>query len=143
MSDWTRILCAVDPHHDSRSLYETAASLARKLGAELTLLHVVATGEPKSIVAPPERIGALVTEAGLPMRELAAQAAAALGHEVATKIEHGQPASEILRVCRETSCDLLILGTHGRRGLGRAIFGSVAEKLVRSAPCPVLTVRPQ
>jgi nucleotide-binding universal stress UspA family protein len=143
MSNWTRILCAVDLHHDSRAVYETAASLARKLRAELTLLYVVETGEPKAIVAPPERIGALLTEAGLPLRKLAVLAAEALGKEVATRVEHGQPASEILRVCRETSCDLLVVGTHGRHGLERAIFGSVAEKLVRSAPCPVLSVRPQ
>jgi len=142
MANWSRILCAVDLHHDSGPLLETAASLARKLDAELTLLYVVATGEPRSIIAPPERIHGLVTEAGLPLRNLAATAGAALGREVATRVEHGQPANEILRVSRETACDLLVLGTHGRRGIERAIFGSVAEKVVRSAACPVLTVRP-
>lgn len=140
--DWARIVCAVDLHHDSHVLLESATSLANKLGAELTLLHVVPTGEPRSIVAPPERIDALVTEAGLPLRELAAKIATGLGRDVAARVGHGDPAAEILRTAREIDCDLLILGTHGRRGLQRALFGSVAEKVVRTAPCPVLTVRP-
>ena len=123
MSDWTRVVCAVDLHQDCRALLETATSLARKLGAELTLLHVVATGEPNSIVAPPERIQGLVTEAGLPLRALCDTAASALGRPVPARVEHGQPANEIMRVSRETGCDLLVLGTHGRRGFGRAIFG--------------------
>jgi nucleotide-binding universal stress UspA family protein len=142
MTDWTRIVCAVALDNDSRVLLDTASSLASKLGAELTLLHVVPTGEPKTMVAPPERIQALVTEAGLPLLDLAAKAASCLGRAVATRVEHGEPASEILRTAQESGCDLLILGTHGRRGLGRALFGSVAEKVVRAAPCPVLTVRP-
>lgn len=142
MRDWNRILCAVDLHHDCGALLHTAVSLAGKLGAELTILHVVATGEPKTIVAPPERIQAMVTEAGLPLRDLAATAAADLGRSVATRVEHGKPASEILRVAQETGCDVVVLATHGRRGLERALFGSVAEKVVRAAPCPVLTVRP-
>jgi nucleotide-binding universal stress UspA family protein len=140
MADWNRIVCAVDLHQDSSALLETAISLARKLDAELVLVHVIATGEPRSIVAPPERIQALVTEAGLPLRELAAKAARALGRDVAARVEHGEPASEILRIARDF--DLLILGTHGRRGLGRSLFGSVAKTVIRAAPCPVLTVRP-
>jgi nucleotide-binding universal stress UspA family protein len=143
MANWSRVLCAVDLHHDSRPLAQTAGSLARKLDAELTLLYVVAAGRPGEIIAPPERLQALVTEAGLPLRNLAALAAAALGKEVTVRVEHGQPASEILRVARETECDLLVLATHGRRGLGRALFGSVAESVVRSATCPVVTVRPR
>jgi nucleotide-binding universal stress UspA family protein len=142
MGDWNRIVCAVDLHQDSGVLLETAISLARKLDAELALVHVIATGEPKVIVAPPERVQALVTEAGLPLRDLAAKAATALGRGVAARVEHGEPASEILRVAQESDCDLLILGTHGRRGLGHALFGSVARTVIRAAPCPVLTVRP-
>ena len=142
MSDWKKIICAVDLHHDSRALLDSAVSLAGRLGAELTLLHVVATGEPQTIVSPPERIQGMLTEASLPLRDLAETAATVLGRSIAIRVEHGHPDAEVLRVARETGCDLLVLGTHGRRGLGRALFGSVAEKVVRAAPCPVLTVRP-
>jgi nucleotide-binding universal stress UspA family protein len=63
----------------------------------------------------------------------------------AVKIEHrlaeGDPAREILRVARETGCDLIVMGTHGWTGLGRLLMGSVAEQVVRKATCPVLTVK--
>ena len=58
-------------------------------------------------------------------------------------LECGAPWREILRVVEETKPDLVVMGTHGRRGLGHALIGSVAEKLVRMSPAPVLTVRPR
>jgi len=51
------------------------------------------------------------------------------------------PAGEILRLAAEVECDLIVLGTHGRTGLGRVLLGSVAEQVLRRAPCPVLTVK--
>jgi hypothetical protein len=56
-------------------------------------------------------------------------------------MEKGDPAEEILRVAEETKCDLIMIGTHGRTGLGRLLMGSVAEQVVRKAHCPVLTVK--
>jgi nucleotide-binding universal stress UspA family protein len=53
----------------------------------------------------------------------------------------GNPAAEILSAAREGNCDLIVMGTHGRTGLNRLLMGSVAEEVVRKAPCPVLTVR--
>jgi len=52
----------------------------------------------------------------------------------------GQPADEILRLARKVSCDLIVMGTHGRTGLARLLHGSVAEEVLRKATCPVLTV---
>src|SRR5262245_59069946 len=60
---------------------------------------------------------------------------------VAHRLEDGDPARAIVQVAREVPCDLIILGTHGRRGLARLLMGSVAEQVVRKAPCPVVTVR--
>ena len=57
------------------------------------------------------------------------------------RLEEGDAAEEILRVARETACDLVVMGSHGRTWLERALMGSVAAKVLRSAPCPVLTVR--
>jgi universal stress protein A len=57
------------------------------------------------------------------------------------KLYEGDPATEILRAAREFKSDLIVLGTHGRTGLGRLLMGSVAEQVVRKAPCPVLTVK--
>jgi universal stress protein A len=55
----------------------------------------------------------------------------------------GSPAEEIVRCAREFGCDLLVMGTHGRSGIGHLALGSVAEAVIRAAPCPVLVVRPQ
>ncbi len=63
------------------------------------------------------------------------------GVEIDRQLTDGDPYAEILRVAQECSCDLLIMGTHGRTGLRRLLMGSVAEKIVRHAPCPALTVK--
>jgi nucleotide-binding universal stress UspA family protein len=55
----------------------------------------------------------------------------------------GEPAAEILEVAKEAKVDLIVVGTHGRTGLEHALMGSIAERVVRRAHCPVLTVRPQ
>jgi len=55
---------------------------------------------------------------------------------------HGEAASEIVRVAKERSVDLIVVSSHGRTGLGRILFGSTAEAVVRHAPCPVLVVKP-
>jgi nucleotide-binding universal stress UspA family protein len=58
-----------------------------------------------------------------------------------TSLREGLPVDEILRAAKEASADLIVLGTHGRTGLPHVVLGSVAERVVRAAPCPVLTVR--
>src|SRR5678816_1037870 len=58
-------------------------------------------------------------------------------------LKTGDARDTINQTAKELGCDLIVMGTHGRRGLSRALLGSVAETVVRSAPCPVLTVRPQ
>src|SRR5262249_48151337 len=60
---------------------------------------------------------------------------------VSRRLEEGNPATEILRVAQLSCADLIVMGTHGRRGLNRLLMGSVAEEVVRKATCPVLTVR--
>jgi nucleotide-binding universal stress UspA family protein len=58
-----------------------------------------------------------------------------------TKMVEGHPAETICRVAKEEGCDLIVMGTHGRSGLGRLLLGSVAEQVLREAACPVLTVK--
>jgi nucleotide-binding universal stress UspA family protein len=59
-----------------------------------------------------------------------------------TRVEVGSPAAKILELANKEKIDLIVMGVHGRKGIDRAIFGSVADKVVQSAPCPVLTIRP-
>jgi nucleotide-binding universal stress UspA family protein len=67
---------------------------------------------------------------------------AAPGVSVDTVLLSGHPADEIVGLARARGCDLLVLATHGRTGFRRAVLGSVAEHVVRNAPCPVLVFRP-
>ena len=64
------------------------------------------------------------------------------GLTVRIRLEEGSPAERILEVATQEPADLLVVGTHGRAGLQRAMLGSIADRLVRQATCPVLTVRP-
>jgi nucleotide-binding universal stress UspA family protein len=64
------------------------------------------------------------------------------GLEIEEVIAHGDAATEIVRVARERKVDLIVISSHGRTGLGRILFGSTAESVVRHAPCPVLVVKP-
>jgi nucleotide-binding universal stress UspA family protein len=63
------------------------------------------------------------------------------GLPVEYRLLEGDPARTILETARETGCDLIVMGTHGRSGLGRFLMGSVAERVLRKAPCPVLTLK--
>jgi nucleotide-binding universal stress UspA family protein len=145
MSQIRRILVAVDFSEPSRLAFDDAAELAQKFGAELDVLHV---WEVPSFV-PPEV--AVVVGSGAELADAVKKAAekgldsfvadaARRGIAVhAARLEMGLPASTIADAA--TDYDLLVLGTHGRSGLTRFLLGSVAERVVRHAPCPVLTVR--
>lgn len=124
------------PH--SEYAYKLAASLARDLNAKLILLHV---GEPGI------DYGEIITElAWEDHRKRAEEAMRKMMSptppvSIEKRIEQGSPGEKIVRVAEETSTDLIVMGTHGRTGLGRLLLGSVAEQVMRKAPCPVMTVR--
>lgn len=127
-----------------------AAALARLTGARLVCLHVVepvvpAVGwTPVAEPLPLADVGAHLEETAA--RELPRFAREAGSGEQALEVEeviaHGEAASEIVRVARERGADLIVISSHGRTGLGRIIFGSTAESVVRHAHCPVLVVKP-
>lgn len=134
-----RILHPTDFSDLSRSALDLAAALARDHGAELLVLHV----------APPPVAGVIdgVT-VELPTGwldetrdRLARVRPADPAVPVAHRLEMGDAGREIVRVATEAGADLIVLGTHGRGGLSRLVVGSVAEMVMRKAPCPVLTVK--
>ncbi len=140
------ILVPIDFGDCTHGLVEQASSLARSLDARLTLLHVT---------DPPEGLGGLEFDADGEQRtsqELLDQEAqdrlrgyAALaqqaGVSVTTRVVHGEAAERILLGVRQFDADMLVMGTHGRRGLARLVLGSVAETVLRESPIPVVTVR--
>lgn len=145
----SRILVPVDfsPHSDRALRY--AASLARRLGASLELLHVVedpfATGAWSSEVYVPnvtELLDSMIADARRRLEDLK-DIVAPEGVPISTVVLKGRPAPTILEHAKNGQFDLVVMGTHGRTGLAHLLMGSVAEAVVRRAPCPVLTLRPE
>jgi nucleotide-binding universal stress UspA family protein len=140
-----RILVPTDFSVCAEGAFNLAQSLAAPLGAELVLLHVL-------VEAPPFSEGLFsserVREVYAAVRRWAeaelvkwADTARAAGLKVRTDLRVGAPFREIVTTAAEEQADLLVMGTHGRSGLGRFLLGSVADRVIRLAPCPVLTVR--
>jgi nucleotide-binding universal stress UspA family protein len=119
-----------------------AIELALKLSAKITIVHayeVPTYGYPDGIAMTPEAVDSIrrAAETGL---ERVTEHARRPGLEVQALLRQGSAWREIDAAAKEAGADLIVMGTHGRHGLARALLGSVAEKVVRSAPCPVLTV---
>jgi universal stress protein A len=140
-----QILYATDFSAASRRAFDTALALAKSQNAKLTVLYVLA---PVAVV--PEQYLDAVTMDRLQKqarqwstRQLASLATRAkkAGVKASVLMREGDAPDQILRARRSTKSDLIVMGTHGRRGLQKFFLGSVAERVVASAPCPVVTVR--
>jgi nucleotide-binding universal stress UspA family protein len=119
--------------------FRLASALARDHGARLVVVHVVATPVPVAaewVCTLPAEIDWEAIEARL---DRLCPEDPAVSREY--RLLEGEAAPEILRLARETEADLIVMGTHGRTGLGRLLMGSVAERVVRAALCPVVTVK--
>jgi len=138
-----RLLVPVDFSEQQPRLLAHARELALAYGMSLTLLHVVErTSLPDvygiSMEAPGPGVLAERTEEALEER---AEALREHGVDVRVKVRRGHPAEETLDAAEELDADLLAIATHGRSGVKRVLMGSVAEKVIRRAPCPVFTVK--
>lgn len=135
------ILVPIDFSEHSDLAFRVACTMARDTNATIIALHVmipptIVYGE--GVVPPvPEDYPAEW------QRKLEAIEAPTPNVVVDHELIEGDPAKQILDAARVHHCDLIVMGTHGRTGFGRLILGSVAEKVMRKAPCPVLTVRAQ
>ena len=142
-----RILAPTDFSDDSTRAVWYAAELAEKFAAELVLLHVV---QDTTLVLPD---AVMPTPVAAPdLDEMTAADRSGLARVVAdlnlgrlnpkTEVRVGTPAAEIDAAAKDLKADLICVSTHGRTGLAHLLLGSVAEKILRHAPCPVLVVRP-
>lgn len=143
------ILLPTDGSECSGKAMAYALSFAKQYGARVVALHVIDQRWEEQTRIVFAEVGQDLTqkirngygeEARRILRE-AADTAAKAGISVETRALTGVPHEDIVRVARELPADLIILGTHGRTGMSHLLMGSVAEKVVRKAPCPVLTVR--
>ncbi len=135
-----KILVPVDFSQCSAKALAYAIPLAQQFDAELTLLHVLPAQPPIAEMGPIDVIG--LEESRKELAALETKVKAELAPErVFHVMRAGAPDTEIIRAAKEMGMDLIVVSTHGRTGLGRVLMGSVAEKVVRHAGCPVLVVR--
>jgi nucleotide-binding universal stress UspA family protein len=142
-----RILVPTDFSAPSDAALDYARQLAEKVGASVHLLHIV----EESFVTGPLASEMGVGESGRTIAALMKDAQTRLSHRVTaddrahrrmtSEVVGGSSASTIVDYAAENGFDLIVMGTHGRRGMAHLMMGSVAERVVRTAPCPVMTVR--
>jgi nucleotide-binding universal stress UspA family protein len=132
------VLVAVDFDDTSARALTYARSIARTFGARLHVLHVMENLFLRPMANDPHAIEAGITRRLL--ETLTDEDRAAL-NAVPVIRKGDAPADEIIEYARDNAIDLIVVGTHGRPGVAHLLMGSVAEKVVRGAPCPVLTLR--
>jgi universal stress protein A len=137
------ILHPTDYSDHSAYAFKVALSLAEQHGATLYIAHIVQSLGPELV-----SFGEVTTErqpAGhvRHLWEELLQVKAPAGSPVTIKhiLGEGDPAAEVAEIARKYNCDLIVISTHGRSGLERLLMGSIAEKIVRLAPCAILTVK--
>ncbi len=135
------ILVPTDGSDGMERVIETASGLAETHDAAIHFVYVVHTASFASLPMETswESVGSMLREEG--ETALSSAEASATVDRVETALVEGPPSREIMGYAEEAGCDLVVMGTHGRGGLDRLLLGSVAERVVRSATVPVLTVR--
>jgi len=139
MLPFKTILFATDFSPASKVAFEVAGALARDYRARLIVVHVIEPvqlgfSEFNAYVGPDE-------DKGVAMGLLQAIRSPAPTVTIEHRLLEGNAANVIVESAEETGADLIVMGTHGRSGLSRLVMGSVAEEVLRRAPCPVLTVK--
>ena len=138
MVAWTQIGCAVDFSAHSWAALVRAADLARRLDAQLTLVHVIPPALDARLLGADRVLDASSDRTLGKLDEWRGAAERAVGRAVRARFFTGSPIAELVRFA--AGLDLLVVGTRGPTGLGRLLLGSVAERVARDAPCPVMVV---
>ena len=137
-----KVLIAIDEDPVAAHAAEVGMELARDLHAQVALIYVI---DPALVFAPDAGIAAddLVVGARQDAARLVADFRARLQADAHALgfVPLGSPGPEIVKAAKEWQANLVVIGSHGRRGITRALVGSVAEAVVRHAPCPVVVVR--
>lgn len=142
-----RILAPTDFSRHADGAVRYACGLAERFGAELHLLHVLSevilpVGPDPSLVAtmPPEYYRTTEDQARTALKDLIPQGWPRPASQK-TEVLWGEPVDQIASYATTHDVDLIVVATHGRTGLSHVLLGSVAERIIREAPCPVLTIR--
>ncbi len=140
----TKIVAATDFSPASEQALDYAVALAKKLNLELIVVHAYElpiVGFPEGVlIATAEVANQIITSAQLCLDQSVSRRRD-LHPMMRAVLRNGDVRDEILSVAKQEGANLIVMGTHGRRGIRRALMGSVAEAIVRTAECPVITVR--
>ena len=139
-TDKSVILVAVDLSPMSRAVLETGLRVVGARATELHLLHVLGPQPPE--LATTLHFATLVEQSKVQLDQLASAVPDSIG-QLVIHVRAGAAGIEIAQLASDIGADLIVVGTHGYKGLDRLLLGSVAESLVRNAPCSVLTYRPR
>lgn len=136
-----KIVVATDGSDRNRAAIDEALRLGRECGSEVFALFVIESSTIESAVSGGVTGDALTLMQSEAATALARVKAKAAGVNLETVILEGKPAVEIVKYAKEQKVDLIVIGTQGKKGLERLLLGSVAENVIRSAPCRVLVVK--
>jgi nucleotide-binding universal stress UspA family protein len=145
MIEIKRILCPIDFSEHSRRALDNAVAIAHRYRAAVTVLHVLSPSAmaafgPDAMVFDTSTLSSMSRDKILGDTKAFAETEGAPGIALDTIVREGNVAVEIVEQARDMNADLVVVGTHGRSGFERFVLGSVAEKVLRKASCPVLTV---
>ena len=137
-----KILVPVDFSENSKKILDSAGDIAEKFGAALSVVFVVQSFDDYSGFFVPHMPVAKFEEEMVQGAEQKMDSFLSGYADVEAKVLIGDVGEEVVRYAEEIGIDMIIMGTHGYKGLEKVMFGSVAEKVVKTAPCPVLTINP-
>ena len=137
-----KVLVPVDFSENSQKVLEAAKYFSGKCQAQLSVVFVVQSFDDYSGFFVPHMPVAKFEEEMMQAAEEKMEKFLEGHEDVEAKVLVGDVAEEIIRHAEDSGVDLIIMGTHGYKGIEKVMFGSVAEKVVRSSPCPVLTINP-
>ncbi|WP_291320763.1 universal stress protein [Desulfonatronospira sp.] len=145
MAEVKKILCAVDFSDMSSKVADYAQTIAKSMNSSVKVVYVAPSlSQYVGFHVPPTSIenfvGEIVSGAEKTMDIFIQENFSEI--DATGQVLTGYAAEEILKYADQENMDMIIMGTHGRKGIDRVLFGSVAEKIVKSAPIPVLTIRP-
>ena len=145
MLNLQKLVCALDLSEHSKTVAEYATALDKASGASIVAVYAAPTlTQYTGFHVPPNTIdsfvGEIVSGAEKAMHQFVAENFE--GVETKAEVVVGYAAEEIISIAEKEKADMIIMGTHGRKGIDRILFGSVAEKVVKNSPVPVLTIRP-
>jgi nucleotide-binding universal stress UspA family protein len=144
MALYKRILIAVDFSDHSHKAVQTGGELAKQFGARVDLVHAFELPlpllTPYEVALPADFIGEAREAASRELAKVKAELVA-MGVQVESHLRDGAPDVAIDELAQKLGTDLIVIGTRGHTGLKHVLLGSVAERTLRHAPCPVLTVK--